>query len=213
MARKAGPPAPMPFHHYRPFTPDPAAGSHVAVPGDHPGAALVQRGPARRQPGPDRSDGPGAQAAHVRPAGAVRLQGDRGGLPGRLPARLRLRPPAHRGGPDPGRRDHPGPHPGPARADRAHLRVAARRPAGDGPPLQLHLHPPAPGRLRPGPGRHRGHRGARGPALPRADRHHPRVRRALPVLARELHRHRARLRGGDLRGGDGRVGADARPGR
>src|SRR6185369_8476637 len=41
-------------------------------------AAVVQRGPARWQPGPDRADGRGAQAAHVRDAGAHRLQGDRG---------------------------------------------------------------------------------------------------------------------------------------
>ena len=49
------------------------------------------------------------------------------------------------------------------------------------------------------------------PALQEADAHDPRGRRALPVLAGVLHRHRARLRGGDLRGGDGRVGADPGP--
>ena len=38
-----------------------------------------------------------------------------------------------------------------------------------------------------------------------------RHRRPLRVLARELHRHRARLRGRDLRGGDGRHRADPRP--
>ena len=37
--------------------------------------------------------------------------------------------------------------------DRAHLRVDPRRQAGDRPPVQLHLHPAAPGRLRPGPRR------------------------------------------------------------
>jgi len=104
-----------------------------------------------------------------------------------------------------------GAYPGPARADRAHLRVAARGPARAGAPLQLDLHPAAPRGLRPRPRWHRRHRGAGRAALPRADRHHPGVRRPLPVLPGELHRYRARLRGGDLRAGDGRVGADPGP--
>ena len=47
------------------------------------------------------------------------------GFPSAQPARLRLRAPADRGGPDPRRRHHPGADPVPARADRAHLRVAS----------------------------------------------------------------------------------------
>ena len=90
------------------------------------GAAVVLRRPARRQPGADRPDGPGAQAAHVRGAGEDGLQGDRGRLPVGEPARLRLRPPAHRGGPDPRRRHDPGADAVPPRADRAHLRVPRR---------------------------------------------------------------------------------------
>ena len=69
------------------------------------------------------------QAADVRAAGADGLQGDRGRLPRGQPDRLRLRPAAHRGGPDPRRRDDPGADPGPRRADRAHLRVPARAPS------------------------------------------------------------------------------------
>ena len=93
--------------------------------------------PARRQPGPDRPDDPRPQAADVRAAGPDGLQGDRGRLPGGQPDRLRLRPPADRGRPGPRRRHHPGADPGPRRADRAHLRVPARRQAGDRAPLQL----------------------------------------------------------------------------
>ena len=69
------------------------------------------------------------------------LQGDRGRLPVGQPDRLRLRPPADRGRPGPRRRHHPGADPGPRRADRAHLRVPARRQAGDRPPLQLDVAP------------------------------------------------------------------------
>ena len=90
------------------------------------------------------------------------LQGDRGRLPGRQPDRLRLRPPADRGGPGPRRRHDPGADPGPRRADRAHLRVPARRQAGDRAPLQLDQHPAAPRRLRLRPRRHRRHRRPRG---------------------------------------------------
>ena len=97
------------------------------------------------------------------------------GLPVGLPARLRLRPPAHRGGPDPRRRHHPGAHPVPARADRAHLRVARGRPAGDRALLQLDLDPAAPGGVRPRPGRHHRHRGQRGQAVPQARADHART--------------------------------------
>ena len=140
------------------------------------------------------------------------LQGDRGRLPLGLPARLRLRP-----------RQlieedlipddvtiqvlvavPPG-------ADRAHLRVhwpGAR--AGHRPLLQLDLDAAAPGRVRPGPGRDHRHRRQRRPAVPQARGSTMGDRRPLRVLARELHRHRARVRRRDLRGGDGRHRADAR---
>ncbi len=141
----------------------------------------------------------------------VRLQGDRGGLPVGLPARLRLRAPAHRGGPDPRRRDDPGADPGAPRADRAHLRVAPRGAARRGAPLQLHVDACSAGWCSAwtAPGivdiAVRAARLCRdlAPTIPE-------LRRALAVLARELHRHRARLRRRDLRGGDGRLGADGR---
>ena len=89
-------------------------------------ADLVLRRPARRQPGADRPDGRVAQADDVGPAPAARLQGDRGRLPVRLAARLRLHAPAHRGGPGPGRRLDPGSHAGREELDRAHDREPAR---------------------------------------------------------------------------------------
>ena len=46
-------------------------------------------------------------------------------------------------------------------------------------------------------------------ADPRPRRRDAGNRDRLPVFARELHRHRARFRGRDLRGGDGCVAADA----
>ena len=70
-------------------------------------------------------------------AGRHRVQGDRGRLPVGLPDRLRLPAPDHRRGPDPRRRDDPGAGPVPRGADRAHLRVAARRAAGHRALLQL----------------------------------------------------------------------------
>ena len=48
---------------------------------------------------------------------------------------------------DPGRRHDPGAHPGPPRADRAHLRGLRGRAAGDRAPVQLDVDPAAPGRL------------------------------------------------------------------
>ena len=94
--------------------------------------------------------------------------------------------------------------PVPARADRAHLRVHQGRAAGDRALLQLDVGAAAPRRVRPRQGRHHRHRRQRRPALPQARGHGAGHRRALRVLARELHRHRARLRRRDLRGGDGR---------
>ena len=96
------------------------------------------------------------------------LQGDRGRLPGRQPDRLRLRPPAHRAGPDPGRRHDPGADPVPRAPDRAHLRVAARRQAGDRALLQLDVDAAAPGGVRPGQGRHHRHRHAAAPGCARS---------------------------------------------
>ena len=72
---------------------DAVSGPHLAVARDHRAAAVVQRRPARRQPGPHRPDGRRAQAPDVRPARRAGLQGDRGRLPGREPDRLRLHPP------------------------------------------------------------------------------------------------------------------------
>ena len=85
------------------------------------------------------------------------------------------------------------------------------RPPGHRPLLQLDVDPPAAGRLRPGQGRHRGHRGQRGEALPEARGDGPRHADPLRVLSRELHGHRGGVRGRDLRSGHGRHRADARP--
>ena len=82
--------------------------------------------------------------------------------------------------------------------------------AGDHAPLQFDLDLAAPRRLRPRQGRHRRHRGQRRPADPRSRRADARDRSHLPVFAGKLHRHRARFRGRDLRGGDGCLAADAR---
>ena len=188
--RNAGPPLrPVPGPDHRR-----TAGPHLAGQGHHQGPALVRRGPARRQPGPDRPDEPGPQDEDVRPAGPHGLQGDRGRLPVRLADRLRLRPAADRGQPHPGRRHHPGADPGPRAPDRADLRVPGRREAGHRAPVQLHVGPAAPGRLQPGRGRHPGHRPAGRAAVqevrgnPRRHAHH------LRVLAGILHRHRAGVR-------------------
>jgi 2-isopropylmalate synthase len=110
----------MPFTRYEPFLPIDLT--------DRTWPTKRMARPARRQPGPHRPDGSAAQAAHVRHAGEDGLQGDRGRFPQRQPARLRLRAPADRRRPDPRRRHHPGAHPVPSRADRAHLRGDRRRP-------------------------------------------------------------------------------------
>ena len=146
-------PKKMPFEKYQRFVPlvlTDRTWPDVVV---EQGPAVVQRRPARRQPGAHRPDGPPAQAAHVRRAGEDGLQGDRGRLPVGQPARLRLRPPADRGGPDPRRRHDPGAGAVPPGADRAHLRGAAGRPAGDRALLQLHQPAAARGGVRPRQGR------------------------------------------------------------
>ena len=66
----------------------------------------------------------------VRPAGAHRVQGDRGGVPLGLADRLRFRPSPDRGRARPRRRHHPGADPGPRGSDRPHLRFVARGAAG-----------------------------------------------------------------------------------
>ena len=123
-------PKKMAFDKYRPFMPRRAARPHLAGQEAREGAPLVLGRPARRQPGPHRSHGPRAQAAHVRDPRRDGLQGDRGRLPLGVAARLRLRAPPDRGGPGAGRRDDPGADPVPSRADPADLRVPARAPGG-----------------------------------------------------------------------------------
>ena len=129
-----------PSQKYRPFAADRLARPHVAVDRRSPGRRSgCQHRPARRQPGADRADGRRAQAAHVPAAREDRLQGDRGRLSVGVADRLRLRAQADRGRPDPRRRDHPGAHAVARGADRAHVRVGARREARDRAPLQLDL--------------------------------------------------------------------------
>ena len=76
-------PKKMPFEKYQRFVPIVLHDRTWPNMVHRAGAAVVQRRPARRQPGADRPDGPAAQAAHVRRAGEDGLQGDRGRLPRR----------------------------------------------------------------------------------------------------------------------------------
>ena len=176
-------------------------------------AGLVQRRPARRQPGADRADGRRAQAPHVPAAREDGLQGDRDRLPGRVADRLRLRAAARRAGPDPRRRQRAGADAGARAADRAHVRVAPGRQARDHAPLQLDVDHAAARRVRPRPRRHQADRGRRGSRRARLRGEAAGHRVDVPVLAGELHRHRARLREGGLRRGARRVAADARSAR
>ena len=159
---------PMPFGKYRPQVPLVLADRTWPEPDHRQGAAVVLGRPARRQPGAHRPDGPDAQAAHVRRPRADGLQGDRGRFPGGEPARLRLHPPAHQGGPDPRRRHDPGARAVPPGAARAHVRVAAGRAAGDRALLQLDQPAATARRVRPRQAGHRRHRRQRRPPVPQA---------------------------------------------
>ena len=189
--------------------PDRPPRPQVAVARDHASARLVQRRPARRQPGADRADGRRAQAADVPAAREDGVQGDRDRLPGGVADRLRLRPQAHRGRPHSRGRERAGADAGARAADRAHVRGGEGRAPRDHAPVQLDVDHAAPRRVRPGPRRHqadrRGRRARRARLRAGAARH----RVDVPVLARELHGDRARLREGSLRRRARRLAADA----
>ena len=105
----------------------------------------------------------------------------------------------------------PGARAVPPGADRAHVRVHRRGAAGDHALLQLDQPAAARGRVRSRQGGHRRHRRQRRQAVPQARGDGARHRDPLRVLAGELHADRAGLRHRDLRSGDGRHRADARP--
>ncbi len=154
-----------PASKYRAFAPVAPHGPHLARRRADPSPDLVQRRPARRQPGADRADGHPAQDAHVRDAGGDRLQGDRGGLSLGLADRIRLHPQADRRRPGARRRDHPGADPGARAADPPYLRVAAGRHARDRAPVQRHGAGDAQGGAGHGRGRHRRTRDQPGPPV------------------------------------------------
>ena len=206
-------PSGMPIHKYGQYEAGGHPRPHLAGRPDHQGAALAVHRPARRQPGADRPDVAGPQARDVRPAGAHGLQGDRGRLPVLRRDRLRLRTLHHRRGRDPRGRDDLRPDPGPRGADRAHGGVAARRPPRHRAPVQRDRPRLPPGRLPRHPGPGQADRGGRHPAGHGVRGQDPGRRDGLrlPVQPGDLHRHRAGLRAGGLRGGDGRLAARGGP--
>ena len=137
-----------------PFRADHREGSAMAGEGDRSRAHLVQRRPARRQPGARRPDGLRAQAPHVETS-SWRWASSRSRSASRPPPRPSSTSSAMliEGGSDPRRRHHPGADAGAREADPPHLRVDPRRPTGDRAPLQLDLGAPAPRRVPPGPRR------------------------------------------------------------
>ena len=204
-------PKKMPFEKYQPWVPVVLTDRTWPNADDHQGAAVVLGRPARRQPGADRPDGPGAQAADVRRPGEDGVQGDRGRLPLREPARLRLRPPADRRGPDPRRRHDPGAGAVPPRSARAYLRVPRRA----RPRAIVHFYNstnPLQRRVVFGLDKHGiidiavNAAKLRQEARAATGRH----RDPLRVLAGELHPDRAGVCDRDLRSGDGRHRADRR---
>ena len=128
------------------------------------GAPLAVHRPAGRQPGADRPDD--ARPASTRCSICWCGMGYKEievGFPVRQPGRLRLRPAAHRGGPDPGRRADLGAHPGAGGPDRAHRPVAGRGQDGHHPHVQRHRAAVPPGGV---PGRPARVHGARRRAAP-----------------------------------------------
>ena len=103
--------------------------------------------------------------------------------------------------------------PGPRGPDRADRRVAEGRQARHRPPVQRHGARLPPGGLPRLQGRHQADRRRRHPPGDgvRGEAAGPRDRVRLPVQPRDLHRHRAGLRAGGLRGGDGRLPARSGP--
>ena len=156
---------------------------------------MVQRGPARRQPGTDRAHEPCRKAGVFPDAGEDRLQRDRGGLP--CCQRDRVRVPAHpdREEHDPRGRDRAGADPVPRPHHPQDLRGRQGcAPRGD-PLLQLHLCGPARAGVPQEQGRDQEDRHRRRKAGQAAE---PGVRGQLPVRVqpRELYRHRGGLRRG-----------------
>ena len=123
MAPKAGPPAPMPFHLYRPFTP-------IPLPDRTWPSRVTARAP--RWCSVDLRDG---NQALIDPMDVERkrqmfdllvkcgFKEIEVGFPAASQPDFDFVRLLIERGPDPRRRHDPGPHPGPARADRAHLRV------------------------------------------------------------------------------------------
>ena len=169
--------------------------------------------PARRQPGADRPDEPGPQAGDVPAARAAwATRRSRSASRSASQTDFDFVRQLDRGRPHPRRRRDPGADPVPRAPDRADLRVAARRQAGDRALLQLDLDAAAPGRVRPGPDGITDIADAGRAAVPEVRRDaDPRHRHPLRVLARVLHRHRARVRRRGLRRGHRGHRPDARP--
>jgi len=173
--------------------------SNLAHAHDHPAPGMAFDGSARWQPGADRADGRGAQAADVPAARRHRLQGDRGRVSVGFADRFRFRPPADRRGPDSRRRHDPGADTVARRAHPAHVRIAARCTASDRASLQPDGTAVSSRRLRQGSRRYRRHRDHRCASLRRMRGEPGRDGLALRVLARDVHDDRARLRARDLR--------------
>ena len=197
MARKVGPPDPMPFQRYRPFDP-------IELPDRTWPSRVITRAP--RWCSVDLRDGNQALIEPMDPERKRRMfdllvqcgfKEIEVGFPAASQTEFDFVRQLIEAGPDPRRRDDPGADPGARGPDRAHLRVAARRAARDRPPLQLHLRrcsaASSSGWTSAGDRRHR-RATARGPD-PRAERERaPRPIVRFEYSPGELHRHRARLR-------------------
>ena len=205
----------MPIHRYAPFTPDRPARPHLA------GQTVTDGAP--RWCAVDLRDGNQALIDPMSPARKRRMfellvrmgyKEIEVGFPAASQTDFDFVRQLDRGGPDPGRRRHPGADPGARGADRADLRVDPRREAGDRPPVQLDVDAAAPGGVRPAtrtasptsPCRARGCAASSPSSMGDTDG-------PLRVLARVLHRHRAGVRRRGLQRGHRRLGADRRTGR